>query len=184
MAISNNATGSRPGVCTSTTRPVSPYEGQHIYETDTDLVKVWSGSAWVEIASMLTKAPRGVIGYARSTANFGITTTLSDITGMTATFTAVANRRYRATFEGFYSVSGTSQVIFRMADASNVDEDMIFQDTVSGFQTVCFQYLFTASVGSKTLKVRASINTGTANLFGNPSDLRTFSFVVEDIGAV
>lgn len=47
MAISNNSTGLRPGVCTSTTRPTAPYEGQHIYETDTDVEYVWNGSAWV-----------------------------------------------------------------------------------------------------------------------------------------
>jgi hypothetical protein len=35
------------GVCTSTTRPASPYQGQHIYETDTNLQYVWDGSAWV-----------------------------------------------------------------------------------------------------------------------------------------
>lgn len=37
----------KPGVCTSTTRPASPYEGQVIYETDTDLTFVWSGAAWI-----------------------------------------------------------------------------------------------------------------------------------------
>jgi hypothetical protein len=37
----------KPGVCTSSTRPASPYEGQMIYETDTDATKVWDGSAWV-----------------------------------------------------------------------------------------------------------------------------------------
>lgn len=35
------------GVCTSSTRPASPYHGQHIYETDTNLQFVWNGSAWV-----------------------------------------------------------------------------------------------------------------------------------------
>jgi len=34
------------GVCTSTTRPSAPYLGQVIYETDTQLLKVWLGSAW------------------------------------------------------------------------------------------------------------------------------------------
>ena len=47
MAISNSGVGIRPGVCTSTTRPTAPYEGQHIYETDTDIEYVWNGSAWV-----------------------------------------------------------------------------------------------------------------------------------------
>jgi hypothetical protein len=36
----------KPGVCTSSTRPASPYVGQCIYETDTLLAKVWTGSAW------------------------------------------------------------------------------------------------------------------------------------------
>lgn len=39
----------KSGVCTSTTRPASPYEGQVIYETDTDLVKAWDGSSWITI---------------------------------------------------------------------------------------------------------------------------------------
>lgn len=37
----------KPGVCTSATRPTVPYEGQLIYETDTDRVASYNGSAWV-----------------------------------------------------------------------------------------------------------------------------------------
>ena len=36
----------KPGVCTSSTRPTSPFDGQMIYETDTNLVRIWNGSAW------------------------------------------------------------------------------------------------------------------------------------------
>ena len=49
MPLSNYLPSSRliqPGVCTSTTRPASPYEGQAIYETDTDRTLIWDGSAW------------------------------------------------------------------------------------------------------------------------------------------
>ena len=41
----------KPGVCTSTTRPTVPYEGQLIYETDTDRVAAYNGSAWAYMAS-------------------------------------------------------------------------------------------------------------------------------------
>jgi hypothetical protein len=38
-------------VCTSGTRPSSPPEGMHIYETDTDRLMKWNGSAWESVAS-------------------------------------------------------------------------------------------------------------------------------------
>lgn len=41
----------KPGVCTSSTRPASPYDGQVIYETDTDKTLVWNGSAWVYLST-------------------------------------------------------------------------------------------------------------------------------------
>lgn len=46
MTISATTRGLRPGVCTSTTRPTSPFDGQVIYETDTDTTRVWDGTTW------------------------------------------------------------------------------------------------------------------------------------------
>jgi hypothetical protein len=37
----------KPGVCTSSTRPASPYAGQTIFETDTNKTLVWNGTAWI-----------------------------------------------------------------------------------------------------------------------------------------
>jgi hypothetical protein len=48
MTISATTQGLKPGICTSTTRPVTPFTGMIIYETDTLLAKVWTGSAWVD----------------------------------------------------------------------------------------------------------------------------------------
>jgi hypothetical protein len=50
MGLSNYLPSSRliqPGVCTSTTRPASPFEGQCIFETDTDRMLIWNGSSWI-----------------------------------------------------------------------------------------------------------------------------------------
>lgn len=56
MGLSNYLPSSRiaqPGVCTSTTRPASPFEGQVIYETDTDKVLVYNGSIWRPIGGFM-----------------------------------------------------------------------------------------------------------------------------------
>ena len=54
MPISNLGNGLRTGVCTSTNRPTTPYEGQVIYETDTDLTFVYNGSGWSLPKSVFT----------------------------------------------------------------------------------------------------------------------------------
>lgn len=78
MAISNNSTGLRPGVCTSTNRPTTPYEGQVIYETDTDKVLVYNGTAWV-IPNSPAQNPAGLEFI--STTSFTTGTSVSLTTG-------------------------------------------------------------------------------------------------------
>jgi hypothetical protein len=43
----------KPGVCTSSTKPASPYDGQVIYMTDVDQTAVWNGSNWVVLAPIM-----------------------------------------------------------------------------------------------------------------------------------
>ena len=83
MGISNVSSNLRPGICTSSTRPSAPYEGQMIYETDTNRVLVWDNAAWVMIAD--TDTPPGM--------EFLGTTTFSSAS--TAQFTSVFNSTYR-----------------------------------------------------------------------------------------
>lgn len=92
MGLSNYIPASsiaRPGVCTSTTRPASPYEGQTIYETDTDMLAIWNGSAWRYIAA--TTPTNGTILQVVSkqvTTTFTTTsTTYVDATDLNVTIT-------------------------------------------------------------------------------------------------
>ena len=71
MAISNVSSGLRPGVCTSTTRPQAPFEGQMIFETDTHRVLVWDNAAWVMIAD--TDTPPGLELIKTQTIGTGVT---------------------------------------------------------------------------------------------------------------
>ena len=78
MAISSNTTGLRPGVCTSTTRPTAPYEGQMIYETDTNRVLVWDNAAWV-IPNQKTQNPPALEFITKVTATSGTTFTADNL---------------------------------------------------------------------------------------------------------
>ena len=50
MGISQGIDSVRTGVCTSTTKPASPFDGQVIYMTDVDQTAVWDGTAWTVLA--------------------------------------------------------------------------------------------------------------------------------------
>ena len=88
MAISNNSTGLRPGVCTSTTRPTAPYEGQMIYTTDLDTLELWNGTAWriMGAATATSGSILQVVGGVTTTQVTSSSTTPVDTT-LTATIT-------------------------------------------------------------------------------------------------
>ena len=78
----------KPGVCTSTTRPAAPFEGQTIYETDTDLVKSYNGTSWVTIGPTTQKVLQVVSSTKTDTwsASVGVGSTTA-VTGYTASIT-------------------------------------------------------------------------------------------------
>jgi len=108
MAISNNNTGLRPGVCTSSTRPTSPYNGQVIYETDTKQTLVYQGSSWV----MLTDAdtPPGLQLVAGAT--FSNVASI-DVTGFTSDF-----EWYEVYFQATRHTSGSTAVLGVLYDGA------------------------------------------------------------------
>lgn len=170
-------------VCTSTTRPSSPPEGMTIYETDTDkmLTYTTSTTGWVPPWNM----PWGVISTTTGTAQTGIANSATDLTGQTATFTAVANRRYRirstthvydggsATAAGYchlYVQDGTNTlnvVGFRLPNLTNVF-------------TYHAEAVTTLTAGSHTVKIQADTDAGTIKTYVSTGYV--LAFTVEDIG--
>ena len=144
-------------------------------------------SGAVLTAAQQNAFPRGIMGYAISTANISCGTSATDLTGMSITFTAVANRLYRATFSGFGQQSANARNFLQMTDSAGT----VFDSSVVGLSTLGAStyylntavYLFTAT-GSITRKMRGSVDTGTINYLGNPVDGRTYSFTIEDIGGI
>ena len=155
-----------------------------IYETDTDLMLVWSGSAWVEVSSMLTKAPRGVMGQVtRTSSGANITTSIGDITGLSITFTAVTGRQYKATWSLTAQkggASGTTTISFTTnANTQVAAIDITATDTsyLNGNGTA----LFTASSGSVTYKMRGVASAGSTQTIASATQPQFF--MIEDIGA-
>jgi hypothetical protein len=69
--------GLQPAVCTSTTRPAAPYEGQMIFETDTNRLVLYNGSSWVYIVD--TDTPPGLELVKTQTVGSGVSSvTVSD----------------------------------------------------------------------------------------------------------
>jgi hypothetical protein len=69
----------KPGVCTSSTRPASPYDGQVIYETDTDKIAVYDASAWVYKTGTAAPVAPGIVLVKTQTIGSAVSTvTVSD----------------------------------------------------------------------------------------------------------
>jgi hypothetical protein len=168
----------KPGVCTSGTRPAVPFDGQMIYETDTDRTLVWNGAAWYANWN----SAWGKVALATSTTNQSGVSTVADITGMSVTFTAVAGRQYRTTLflPALLGPDG-NRAKLEFADGSNTTLMASYVGLVTYGNIAMLSYVSTGS-GSLTYKARITmdIGVGTLQLYADSISVR--HLLVEDIG--
>ena len=72
-------------VCTTATRPASPYTGQAIYDTTTATQLIWNGTAWVNTGRI-----GQVVSTTKTDAFSTTSTSYVDITGMSVSITPTA----------------------------------------------------------------------------------------------
>ena len=179
MAISNNSTGLRPGVCTSTTRPTAPYEGQMIYETDTDMVAIWNGTAWRYI-SATTPTSGTVLQVAtvnKSDTFTTASTSFTDVTGLsvsitpkstTSTVLVIASLSLGATYgtNSTYAklVRGSTDIAIGDAAGSRTRTSVTAEPNGNSLETASIVYLDSpATISSTTYKIQICTNgAGTA----------------------
>ena len=93
MGITQNTGASsliKPGVIdNAAARPASPYEGQMVYEKDTDMLAIWNGTAWRYIAAATpTNGTVLQIVSATKTDTASLTSaTYADISGLSVSIT-------------------------------------------------------------------------------------------------
>ena len=119
-------------ICTSSTRPASPFEGQTIYETDTDLEQRWTGSAWVvsgsnggsflSASSTTTVSAASTITYTQASITltpgvWEVTSAMTLINGTTTDSAAVAiyNQTAAAVVSGSYGTPGYTNTTWAAA---------------------------------------------------------------------
>ena len=170
----------KPGVCTSTTRPVSPYVGQKIFETNTKNELTWDGTAWSEPWNQ----PWGYIANQTVTsAQTGITTEV-DLTGLTVTFTAQANRFYMmVAVTNAYGTGGQWANVSLNINGTNVRFFRSAFGTTNVFNTETYQHQFTVAAGSCTAKLRMSRENAGAASVNHYSDANYISSIsIIDLG--
>ena len=166
-----------PGVCTSTTRPTSPYQGQSIYESDTGSFLVYYGATtgWKPPWNQ----PWGVITNISSLSN---TITAGNVAGLSYTLNAVANRLYQITITVKTSWSATGRLILTLSDGgATVQRIADYSTAVSSDQaaiTGVVSRSFTA--GAHSLAVAFSVISGTVVLGTTASN--THELTITDIG--
>jgi hypothetical protein len=169
---------SQPGVCTSSTRPATPYEGQTIYETDTDKVLVWNGSAWYPNWNL----PWGVVArQQRTNATFTVTPNGGDQVVLTATFTAISGRLYYAVANSYVYRATTGYVTTKFLDASNTGLSEQTQHCGGGQYGSYMNHLYFTASGSYSIKTAVNGDgSGLIYLYGSAS--YPHQLIITDVG--
>lgn len=129
--------------------------------------------------------PFGVQGYVKRTAgSVSVTTTMTDITGVTVSFTAITGRAYKVT-ANFTATKNTAigTMTLQITDGTPtvLYEFPLEMTAISSGYLPCISVVVTGlSAGSQTLKLRASVSINTGTIFATAAN--PLSFIVEDIG--
>lgn len=158
-------------------------EGMTAYIDDTNAIQVYDGSNWVEIASALTKAPRGVMGYAQKT-NTQSFTTRTDVNDITITFNASASRIYEVSVFANMFGSGNSEVSLFVTDGTTDFIESLGNIASGQYETRAFTAQITGlTAGSKTIKLQAAASVSTTIYGNNIRASIATRMIIKDIGA-
>jgi len=160
--------------------------GTGIYTPHTTSQPARADSLWVKNAQRFQPGfwnqPWGIVGTAQATSNQTGVSAEADVTSVTVTWTAAANRRYKITVTGRIlqqTSAGIAEV--KITDGSSVLQDKwSFGLTASQAAYCNVIALVTPAAGSVTYKARLSTTAGTVDT--TAASTQPFRILVEDIG--
>lgn len=172
-------------ILTSATRPTNPYEGQFIFETNTNKLVGYGGVDW---------APRdagGQLGYAQAVTSQGGITVLVDITGLFIPVTVGTGRRIKITafghvFSSEVTFNTGGCVVHIQEGATGLAGVQMFNLNSTAAHHFYLSSIISPSAGSHTYKVtiERNVGAGTLTVQSDVGTNRGPSFIlVEDIGA-
>lgn len=172
QVIASGLSGARP----------TGYEGRAVYDTDTDALMVYASATtgWQPPWNL----PWGAVAAPATvtTSQTGIGNTVTDLTGLTITATAVANRRWKITgnVRVTQNTAGGVPELY-ITDGSNVTKNRrgITLGAGETGHIKCEADVVTAA-GSQTFKLRLTVGSGTVDLTAAADLLATLR--IEDIG--
>jgi hypothetical protein len=155
-------------VCTSATRPTTPYVGQDIFETDTKRAYFWNGTDW---------SPHGAggeLGYGANSANQAGITTEVDVTNVAAPVTVATGRKIKVYAElGVGSTVATDVIRLTLKEGGT---SLQIRDIVPGITSgtsgnviLAATARLTPSAGAHTYKatLQRLAGSGTLTVAGN-----------------
>lgn len=185
MTISATAQGLKPGVCTSSNRPANPFDGMMIYETDTNLVRIWNGTAWKTLAySDYTSGSVIQVASTSKTDTFTTTSTsYTDITGLSVSITPTSTSSKVLVFMDVRVGASSDAFFVQMVR----DSTAIYIGNAAGSRTRATaggnylnQYISGSSTGmyldspasssALTYKVQMKVSAGTGYVNRGPND--------------
>ena len=141
---------------------------------------------YATVVARLNALPRGVVASASVTASQGSITTVTDLTGLSVSFTAEVGRKYRVTaaVEVLDSASSSVYVVSVKDGAFTLHRSTGVNGHTGSVTNTIVTPPISSYTGARTWKLTLERASGTGTLSTTPSATYPAHITVEDIGAV
>ena len=155
--------GIKQGLCTSSTRPANPFEGQVIYESDTNRTLVYDNAAWVVVADnqvLSIDAANSRVGIGTTSPDEKLTVTDGHVLFEAATDSGTVNIVSKTN-----AANAGNKIAFFAADRHDTDEEMAYirpylQTNSGGSGNVQLGRLAFGTSGSERMRIDSDGNVG------------------------